>query len=60
MRKLERDNHTIDIVFMLALFCAFATAVLSVLLAGAGAYQSIAGNMPSSQAVHVLHRQHKL
>ena len=45
MRKLEQDNHTIDIVFMLALFCAFAAAVLSVLLAGAGAYQSIAGNM---------------
>lgn len=45
MRKLERDNHTIDIVFMLALFCAFAAAVLSVLLAGGNAYQAIAGNM---------------
>lgn len=45
MRKWKQDNHTIDIVFMLALFCAFAAAVLSVLLAGAGAYQSIANNM---------------
>lgn len=45
MRKLEQKSHTIDIVFVLALFCAFAATVLSVLLAGISAYQSIANNM---------------
>lgn len=45
MQKRIQNNHTLDLVFILALFCAFAAAVLGVLLTGAQAYQSIAGNM---------------
>ncbi len=38
MRKNPR--HTIDILFALALFCAFAASVLLVLMTGAGVYQN--------------------
>ena len=50
MRKIKAVNHTIDTVFVLALFCLFAAAVLMVLLAGANAYQQIADNMESQYA----------
>ena len=50
MRKIKAVNHTIDTVFVLALFCLFAAAVLMVLLSGANAYQQIAGNMESQYA----------
>lgn len=45
MRKIQASNRTIDIVFVLTLFCIFAASVLLVLLAGAGAYRNIAGQM---------------
>ena len=50
MRKIKAVNHTIDTVFVLALFCLFAAGVLMVLLSGANAYQQIAGNMESQYA----------
>lgn len=34
-----KSSHTIDIVFSLALFCAFAASVLLVLMTGAGVYR---------------------
>lgn len=40
-----RKGHTIDIVFVLLLFCIFAASVLLVLLTGAGTYQGIAESM---------------
>ena len=45
MRKIKTANHTIDIVFILVLFCLFAASVLSVLLAGANGYQGIVDKM---------------
>lgn len=45
MRNIQASNRTIDIVFVLTLFCMFAASVLLVLLAGAGAYRNIAGQM---------------
>lgn len=45
MRKIQTENHTINTIFVLVLFCVFAVAVLLVLLAGTGAYQDIAGRM---------------
>ncbi len=50
MRKIKTVNHTVDTVFVLMLFCLFASAVLLVLLAGANAYQKIADNMESQYA----------
>lgn len=40
-----KRGHTIDIVFVLMLFCVFAASVLLVLLTGAGTYQDIAESM---------------
>ena len=45
MRKIQTENHTINTIFVLVLFCVFAVAVLLVLLAGTGAYQDIADRM---------------
>lgn len=47
MRKIESSSGRTDAVFLLVLFCVFSAAVLSVLLAGAGAYQNIAARMES-------------
>lgn len=40
--KKTGGAHTIDIIFILVLFCVFAVSVLMVLLTGAGAYKDIA------------------
>ena len=45
MRKIRTENHTINTIFVLVLFCVFAVAVLLVLLAGTSAYQDIAERM---------------
>lgn len=50
MRKIRTANHTIDTVFVLMLFCVFTAAVLTVLLAGANAYQVIANKMEEQYA----------
>lgn len=50
MRKIKTANHTIDIVFILVLFCLFAASVLSVLLAGANGYQGIVDKMEGQYA----------
>ena len=50
MRKIKTVNHSTDTLFVLALFCIFAASVLSVLLAGASAYQDIADRMESQYA----------
>lgn len=50
MRKIRTANHTIDTVFVLMLFCVFTAAILTVLLAGANAYQAIADKMEEQYA----------
>lgn len=41
----RRRNHSIDVVFALALFCAFAASVLMVLMMGASSYRSVTDKM---------------
>lgn len=47
MRNQKTANGTIDILFLLTLFCVFAVAVLLVLTAGARSYQSVTEKMNS-------------
>ena len=42
---MRRYIHTIDVVFALVLFCAFAMSLLLVLMTGARAYRGIRDNM---------------
>ena len=42
---LKEQRHTIDRVFALALFCAFAASVLMVLIIGAGVYKNTVKSM---------------
>ena len=41
----RRRNHSIDVVFALALFCTFAVSVLMVLMMGASSYRSVTDAM---------------
>lgn len=44
----RRKNHSIDVVFALALFCTFAVSVLMVLMMGASSYKSVTAAMNSN------------
>ncbi|MDR0446520.1 MAG: DUF4860 domain-containing protein [Oscillospiraceae bacterium] len=44
---MKRYIHTVDAVFALILFCAFALSMLMVLMTGAGAYKNIRGAVRS-------------
>ncbi len=44
----RRKNHSIDVVFALALFCTFAVSVLMVLMMGASSYKSVTAAMDSN------------
>ncbi len=44
----SRKNHSIDVVFALALFCTFAASVLMVLMMGASSYKSVTAAMNSN------------
>lgn len=50
MRNIKMKRHTVDLAFVLTLFCVFTIAVLFVLLAGANAYQEIAATMEEQYA----------
>lgn len=41
MRNYHRKNHSIDLLFTVALFCMFALSALVILIAGAGVYRSV-------------------
>lgn len=43
----RRRNHSIDVVFALALFCTFAVSVLMVLMMGASSYRGVTDAMNS-------------
>ncbi len=45
MQKTGTTGRMMNTVFMLLLFCVFATTVLMTLLSGAGAYQTVTDNM---------------
>lgn len=44
MRK-QKTSQTIDVIFVLVLFCTFAAAILMVLLTGASSYKEIVATM---------------
>ncbi|MDL2237764.1 DUF4860 domain-containing protein [Christensenellaceae bacterium OttesenSCG-928-K19] len=47
----QKDQHIIDIVFVLSLFCVFAVLALFVVVLGANVYQSISGVMTENYNV---------
>ncbi|HBU11847.1 MAG TPA: DUF4860 domain-containing protein [Clostridiales bacterium] len=47
----RRDQHIIDVVFVLSLFCVFAVLALFVVVLGANAYKGISGAMTENYNV---------
>ena len=43
-----RRNHSIDVVFVLVLFCTFAISVLMVLMVGASSYNDVTDSMTAN------------
>ncbi|MDR1194551.1 MAG: DUF4860 domain-containing protein [Peptococcaceae bacterium] len=42
---MRTNKHRVDVVFALALFCAFAASILMVLITGANVYRDVAATM---------------
>lgn len=66
MVKKQR-KHTIDILFVITLFCVFAVSVIMLVGTGAGVYEKIVGNMganydsrtATSYLINKIHRADK-
>ena len=48
MERNKTTKHTIDILFVITLFCIFAISVLLLTGTGAGVYEKIVGNMTTN------------